>query len=245
MDTLNLVQLLADRLRIEIPPVGMAFVQEKPEDIAPLYRDPPSFCSLWRLAELRVFYASAEQHDGCGIGGVVSGFSPSDGREDELALLLTELCEVEVGTTEEIAQTARFEPSGGGVIYGPLWKMPVEPDLALMWATLPQMGVVQEIVGKIMWRNNPQGAVVHASGVWSAPHSARESEDGAVPGLHRYAALHGDTGAPVPGCDAPVAATEAGTGPGVQGRHRRAAGALRGAAVRRVSAQGDRRRSFT
>ena len=159
MDTLNLAQLLADRLMIEIPPVAMAFVEEKPEGVAPLYREPPSFCSLWRLAELRVFYASAEQHDGCGIGGVVSGFSSAEGREDDLAVLLTELCEVEVGTTEEIVQTARFQRSGGGVVYGPLWKMPVEPDLALMWATLPQMGVVQEIVGKIMWRNNPQGAV--------------------------------------------------------------------------------------
>ena len=159
MDTLNLVELLADRLRMEIPPVGMAFVDEKPMDVAPLYRDPPSFCSLWRLAELRVFYATAEQHDGCGIGGVVSGFSSSEGREDELATLLAELCEVEVGTADEIEQTARFQPSGGGAVYGPLWKMPVEPDLALMWATLPQMGVVQEIVGKIMWRNNPQGAV--------------------------------------------------------------------------------------
>ena len=159
MDTLNLAQLLADRLMIEIPPVAMAFVEEKPEGVAPLYREPPSFCSLWRLAELRVFYASAEQHDGCGIGGVVSGFSSSEGCEDDLAVLLTELCEVEVGTTEEIAQTARFQRSGRGVVYGPLWKMPVEPDLALMWATLPQMGVVQEIVGNIMWRNNPQGAV--------------------------------------------------------------------------------------
>ena len=168
MDTLNLVQLLADRLRIEIPPVGMSFVEERPAGVAPLYRDPPSFCSLWRLAELRVFYATAEQHDGCGIGGVVSGFRSPVGREDELAALLTELCEVEVGTAEEIARTARFQPSGcvsepaherGGVIYGPIWKMPVEPDLALMWATLPQMGVIQEIVGKIMWRDNPQGAV--------------------------------------------------------------------------------------
>ncbi len=159
IDTMNLVQLLADRLRIEIPPVGMAFVEERPEDVAPLYRDPPSFCSLWRLAELRVFYATAEQHDGCGIGGVVSGFRSSEGREDDLAVLLTELCEVEEGTADEIAQTARFQPTVGGAVYGPLWKMPVEPDLALMWATLPQMGVVQEIVGKIMWRNNPQGAV--------------------------------------------------------------------------------------
>ena len=177
MDTLNLVELLADRLMIEIPPVGMALVNERPLGVAPLYRDPPSFCSLWRLAELRVFYTAAEQHDGCGIGGVVSGFSTSEGREDELAALLAELCEVEVGTAEEIEQTARFRPSGGGAVYGPLWKMPVEPDLALMWATLPQMGVVQEIVGKIMWRNNPQGAVFTrpACGVLPIAHEHRKT----------------------------------------------------------------------
>ena len=69
MDTLKLTELLADRLGIEIPPVGMAFVKERPADVPPLYRDPPSFCSLWRMAELRVLYASAEQHNGCGIGG--------------------------------------------------------------------------------------------------------------------------------------------------------------------------------
>ena len=111
------------------------------------------------MAELRVLYASAEQHNGCGIGGMVSGFMSDDGREEELADLLTEMCDAEVGTTEEIAQTARFVDPGGGAVYGPLWRMPLEPDLVLMWATLPQMGVVQEIVGRIMWRNNPQGAV--------------------------------------------------------------------------------------
>ena len=158
MDTLHLTQLLAYSLDIETPPVAMAFVEDQPADIAPLYADPPSFCSLWRLAELRVFYASAEQHDGCGIGGMVSGFKTEKGREADLAALLTEMCDAEVGTTEEIAQTARFRSPGAGVVYGPLWKMPLEPDLAVMWATLPQMGVVQEIVGKVMWRNNPQGA---------------------------------------------------------------------------------------
>ena len=159
MDTLNLTQLLANRLGIEIPPVAMAFVKDRPADVPPLYRDPPSFCSLWRMAELRVLYASAEQHEGCGIGGVVSGFMSDEGQEDELAALLTEMCDAEVGTTEEIAETARFVDPGAGVVYGPLWRMPLEPDLVLMWATLPQMGVVQEIVGRIMWRNNPQGAV--------------------------------------------------------------------------------------
>ena len=177
MDALNLTQLLADRLGIEIPPVAMTFVSNEPEEIPPLFRDPPSFCSLWRMAELRVFYASAEQHEGCGIGGVVSGFMSSTGREDELVSLLEDLCEAGVGTSEEIELTPRFEEPGSGVVYGPLWKTPLEPDLVLMWATLPQMGVVQEIIGKIMWRDNPQGAVFTrpACGVLPIAHQRRKS----------------------------------------------------------------------
>ncbi|MCH7801773.1 MAG: DUF169 domain-containing protein [Chloroflexi bacterium] len=159
MDTLNLVQLLGEKLMIELPPVGLTFTSDPPKDVPVLHRDPQSFCTLWRWAEERVFYASGAQHMECGLGGLVSGFLTPDGREDELASLLDEMCEGGAGTADEIAQTATFQHGAAGAIYGPLWMMPVEPDMALMWATLPQMGVLQEVAGTIMWRNNPQGAV--------------------------------------------------------------------------------------
>ena len=159
MDALNLVRLLDEKLMIEIPPVGLAFVSQPPVDLPTLQREPQSFCTLWRWAEERVFYASGEQHTECGLGGLVSGFLTPEGREGELASLLDEMCEGGEGTPDEIAETTRFHHGAAGAIYGPLWMMPVEPDLALMWATLPQMGVLQEVAGTVMWRNNPQGAV--------------------------------------------------------------------------------------
>ena len=159
MDTLNLVQLLGEKLMIELPLVGLTFTSDPPKDVPVLHRDPQSFCTLWRWAEERVFYASGAQHMECGLGGLVSGFLTPDGREDELASLLDEMCEGGAGTADEIAQTATFQHGAAGAIYGPLWMMPVEPDMVLMWATLPQMGVLQEVAGTIMWRNNPQGAV--------------------------------------------------------------------------------------
>ncbi len=160
MDALNLVQMLGDKLMIQLPPVGLAFASEQPEDMLAMQKEAQSFCTLWRWAEERVFYASGEHHLGCGLGGLVSGFLTPEGREDELASLLDEMCEGGDGTREEIAETTRFQHDGAaGTIYGPLWMMPVEPDMGLIWATLPQMGVLQEIAGSIMWRNNPQGAV--------------------------------------------------------------------------------------
>ena len=159
MDGYRLSELLAEKLNIELPPVGVAFVDECPDDVPELVRESPSFCTLWRWGEERTFYASGEQHVGCGIGGVVSGFLSPDGIMDDLTALLAEMCEAGPGGSDEIEQTAKLQHDSAGVIYGPLWNIPVAPDLVLMWATLPQMGVLQEITGTIMWRDNPQGAV--------------------------------------------------------------------------------------
>lgn len=159
MDTLKLVELLAEKLMIELPPIGLTFVSEPPPDIPVIHRDVQSFCSLWRWAEKRVFYASGEQHTQCGIGGLVSGFLKLEGREGELASLLKEMCEGGEGTIAEINDTVRYDHNSTGVVYGPLWMMPTNIDLALFWATLPQMGVLQEMTGTIMWRNNSKGVV--------------------------------------------------------------------------------------
>ena len=159
MDGMNLTELLAEKLNLELPPVALTFVEERPPDVPAMLKEPPSFCSLWRWAEEQVFYASAEQHLGCAIGGMVTGFLSPDGKLSDLGALLQEMCEDNVDGVEEIAQTARFVHTRSGVVYGPLWKFPLRPDLVLLWATLPQMGVLQEVTGSIMWQNNPQDAV--------------------------------------------------------------------------------------
>ena len=56
MDGVKLTELLADRLDIQLPPVGLAFVREHPSNVPQLVKEAPSFCTLWRWAEERVFY---------------------------------------------------------------------------------------------------------------------------------------------------------------------------------------------
>ena len=155
----KLTELLAERLHIELPPVALTFVEECPPEVTPLGKEPPSFCTLWRWGEERVFYASGEQHLGCALGGMVAGFLPPEGKLDELAAALQEMCEDGGDGPDEIARTARFAHGANGIVYGPLWKFPLEPDVLLLWATLPQMGVLQEVAGTTLWRDNPQGAV--------------------------------------------------------------------------------------
>jgi hypothetical protein len=90
---------------------------------------------------------------------MVSGFASPDDNPAEMTQALLEMCEVgDYDPEEEIANTARFKHDNRGIVYGPLWQYTLEPLVVVMWMTLPQMGVLQEIVGKIMWRENPQGA---------------------------------------------------------------------------------------
>lgn len=74
--------------------------------------------------------------------------------------MMAEFCEGEaVALSDEVAQTARITKPAAGVVYGPLWQFPLQPDLVVVWATIIQAVVLQEVAGAVMWRNNPQGAV--------------------------------------------------------------------------------------
>ena len=160
MNQHKLTGLLAEKLHLDLPPVVLGFADECPDGAYTLAKPPPSFCVLWRWGEDRVFWAPASEHVGCAIGGMVAGFVSADDNPSELAAALAEMCEEgEYDPGEEIAATARFSHQSAGIVYGPLWEFTLDPLVMVMWATLPQIGVLQEIVGNIMWRENPRGAV--------------------------------------------------------------------------------------
>ncbi len=149
MDGHKITELLGEKLQMEFSPVALAFADECPDGAYTLAKEPPSFCALWRWGEDRVFYASAAEHLGCPIGGMVSGFASPDDNPAEMTQALLEMCEVgDYDPEEEIANTARFKHDNRGIVYGPLWQYTLEPLVVVMWMTLPQMGVLQEIVGK-------------------------------------------------------------------------------------------------
>lgn len=158
MGLMEVTQLLQEKLDLQLPPVGMAFVDEAPDGVLVNGKDPPSFCSLWRWGERAVLYAPAEQHMGCLVGGMVAGVPLSEPQMDEVKQLMEEMCHAEDLPPDDPAQVPVVRRSWNGIVYGPLWRLPVQPDLALMWVTIVQAGVLQEVAGKVLWRGNSEGA---------------------------------------------------------------------------------------
>lgn len=158
MGLMEVTELLQEKLLLDLPPVGLAFVQEPPPDVLVLEKDAPSFCTLWRWAETRVFYAAAEKHMGCLIGGMVAGFPLSQAQLEEVRYLLDEMCASDDAPPEDVSQVPKVGKAANGIVYGPLWRFPIQPDLVLLWLTPVQAAVLQETDGPVLWRGNPQGA---------------------------------------------------------------------------------------
>ena len=70
----NLAGILEETLGLQLPPVAMCFVNDRPPDLPVLETKVPSACAVWRLAETDVFYAPASHHFNCPLGAMVMGF---------------------------------------------------------------------------------------------------------------------------------------------------------------------------
>lgn len=51
---------LTNKLKLERPPIAIAFVQEQPGGVKPFEGQVPSACTFWPRAEHETFYATAE-----------------------------------------------------------------------------------------------------------------------------------------------------------------------------------------
>lgn len=155
---MNLEQLattLTTELRLERPPVGLAFVAEPPPGV-PLAPTPvPSACTFWRLAQERVFYAPADVHLECPIGMLTMGFElPSEHlpRADELIQTMTAL---EYLDTAEIARLPAVRRGHRGIVYGPLAQLPLAPDVVILQVTPVQAMLLAEADGSSALAETP------------------------------------------------------------------------------------------
>jgi uncharacterized protein (DUF169 family) len=113
-------------------PVGVAFLEVRPEGIESFSASEPAGCSFWRLAaEGRVFYTVPADHFNCAIGSYTHNIPLSPEREKETAQTLTKMFELGYVRPEEVPQIPRLAKTPSAIVYAPLGQMPVTPDVAL------------------------------------------------------------------------------------------------------------------
>ncbi len=155
MDNAARAHTLVDQLRLDRPPVGLAFVDRAPDAVPPIETAVPAACAFWRVAETTVFYADASRHYDCPVGAMTMGFELPEEHGPATQALLGTMLELEYLGQEELAHLPGVRRPHRGIVYGPLALLPVEPDVVLVIATPNRAMILGEASEAVAMRQAP------------------------------------------------------------------------------------------
>ena len=167
--------LLEEQLQLQRQPVALAFAEAQPADIPRLDATMPSGCSMWRRAETEVFFAAAEDHFNCPLGSMVMGFQLPAEQMNKVQEEVGMMCGINYVREAEVEQVPQVPRSFAGIVYGPLWRFPLDPHIVLLWLTPGQAMKMSECCGLINWAAPPSG-ILGRPGCGSIPIALTEGK---------------------------------------------------------------------
>ena len=147
----DLTHRFNDLLELKQSPIGLAFVDDVPDEVSHTNVRVPSACTFWRLAEQGVFYATAEDHQECPIGMMTMGFTMPEASQERAQALVQTMSDVQYFSPAEVAALPIVNKSHKSIIYGRLDQFPIEADVVLCILDSQQAMLVAEAMGNMNW----------------------------------------------------------------------------------------------
>lgn len=154
-------------LRLSVPPIGMAFRDSADTPGAvPIGIEHPeptvdgrtgavaASCVFWTKAVGGVFSTVADDHDNCSVGSYTHGFrtlSEVGDKHDVAALIGSGW----VGM-DDFPRVPAVRDRPASIVYGPLDRMPVEPDVVYIRLNAKQAMVLDDAMGGVRFEGKPQ-----------------------------------------------------------------------------------------
>ena len=122
------------QLSLKHRPVAVTSMSDAPPGVEKFEGVQPSGCSFWKLAASgRSFYTVAADHYNCPIGSHTHNIPLPPERAHELTDTLGFMTGIGYIRVEEVPAIPRLAQTPGVVVYSPLSKTPVDPDVVLFW----------------------------------------------------------------------------------------------------------------
>ncbi len=157
MDNAMIASSLVKQLGLQIPPTALRVVEERPSGIPSFDGVVPSSCALWRRAEKEVFFAVAADHYNCPLGAMVMGFPLPDEQASQLQADVEMMLGMSYVRPEEVELIPKLEGERAGIVYGPLERFPLTPDVVLVWLTPEQAMLMNECCDLVNWAAEETG----------------------------------------------------------------------------------------
>ncbi len=144
-DYQRLEKLFMRNLELQQPPVAVAFLAAALPGIPKFEGVQPSGCSFWKMAaEGRVFSTDAHDHYNCSIGSYTHNIALPEDREKELDDTLQFMSSIGYLGMDEVPDIQRLPETPAVVVYAPLGRTPVDPDIVLFWGPPGRVMILQE-----------------------------------------------------------------------------------------------------
>jgi uncharacterized protein (DUF169 family) len=143
---------LAQKLKLNHAPIGIAFLEETPSGVKHYEEAVPSACTFWKAAERELFYATASDHYNCPIGAITQGFRIPQPVSENAMSLIEMMGKISYLEAAEASNVPVVQKKHKVIVYGPLKDFgEIQPDVVLLISTPLQAMMVSEASGVVAW----------------------------------------------------------------------------------------------
>ena len=137
------------QLSLRHRPVAVTSMSAPPPDVEKFEGVQPSGCSFWRLASQgRTFYTVGADHYNCPIGSHTHNIPLPPERAHELPETLGFMTSIGYIRMDEVPSIPRLPHTPGVVVYAPLARTPIDPDVVLFWGPPGRVMLLQEAANR-------------------------------------------------------------------------------------------------
>src|SRR5262249_36163825 len=128
----EIANALSESLHLTQSPVAVCLTDRLPEGVALWSGHAPAGCRFWQEASDRVFATSPVHHEHCAIGQYTHHLDMTSAASTDLGDALKVFASLTYVREEDIASIPVLESKPQYVVYGPLAKIPIAPDVVLL-----------------------------------------------------------------------------------------------------------------
>lgn len=151
----KLAYSLAASLDLQQPPVAISFTESVPADVGSHVDRVAAGCRFWQDAATRAFATSAMDHDLCSIGVYTHNLPLSPAATADLHDALKVFAELDYVRAEDVAAIPVLKMRPAYVVYAPLERTPLPPDMVLLFVDARQTLVLSEAAQQVENGNPP------------------------------------------------------------------------------------------
>jgi uncharacterized protein (DUF169 family) len=135
---------LTQHLGLSHPPIAVCLTDSVPAGVEAWSGPVPAGCRFWQEAGSRVFATSAGDHSSCAIGQYTHNLDMSPASNTDLMDALKVFADLTYVREKDLQMIPVLESKPKFVIYGPLAKIPIEPDVVLLLVRADQTLILSE-----------------------------------------------------------------------------------------------------